>query len=404
MLKETLKLIAKSQKENVKKYEIGIPREKLTDIKLNTKHALVISGIRRCGKSTLLRQISKNLTNHHYLNFEDPRLIEFQISDFEKLNEIFTEEFGKIQYYFFDEIQNVEKWEYAIRHLLDQNKKVIITGSNASLLSKELGTKLTGRHIRHELFPFSYKEFIKFTNKKISSETFKEFLTTGGFPEYIEEKNVDILHELLNDVISRDIAVRYGIRNTKTLKELAIYLLTNVGKEFSYNKLKETFKMGSPNTAIDFISYFEDSYLLFTINKFDYSIRKQQVNPKKIYSIDNGLSTTNSVTFTDDKGRMLENAVFQHLRRKFKEIFYFGEKNECDFIIKDHNKITQALQVCYKLTEDNKEREIKGIQEAMEKFKLKNGKIITYNQEDSIHEKGKKIEVIPAWKWMTTNQ
>lgn len=401
MLKDTLKEIVKLQKAGMDRSDAGITRKKLADMDLDTNHAIVLSGIRRCGKSTLLKQISRKLEGFYYFNFEDPRALDFELADFERLNEAFSEELGKSDYYLFDEIQNVAKWELFVRFLLDQKKKVVITGSNASLLSRELGTRLTGRHLRYELFPFSYSEFLVFTGKEMSSESFKEFLIKGGFPEYLEEKRAEILHELLNDVVARDIAIKYGIRNTLVLKGLAIYLLTNVGKEFTYNKLKETFRMGSPNTAIDFVSYFEDSYLIFTVNKFDYSLRKQQVNPKKAYSIDNGLSNENSVKFSEDEGRMLENAVFQHLRRTFREVFYFQEKNECDFVVKEKNKITQAIQVCYKLTEENKAREMGGLFEAMEKFKLDEGLIITCDQEDALTKNGKRVRLLPAWKWMT---
>jgi hypothetical protein len=401
MLKQTLRLIAKSQKENIDNFKPGILREKLKSIDLDSTHALVISGIRRCGKSTLLRQISKRLNKYYYFNFDDPRAVDFELNDFEKLKKACNEEYGASDYYLFDEIQAISKWEIAVRLLLDQKKKVILTGSNASLLSKELGSKLTGRHLRYELYPFSYREFLKFKKKKNSTDSLTEYLTDGGFPEYLEKKNTEILHELLNDIVERDIAVRHGIRNTRTLKELAIYLLTNVGKEFSYNKLKVIFSMGSPNTAIDFVSYLEDSHLISTIRLFDYSLKKQQVNPKKVYSVDNGMSNANSVHFSEDNGRMLENSVFAHLRRKFSEIFYFRDKHECDFLIKEKDKITHALQVCYNITEENKSREIEGLLEAMKKFGLNKGLIVTFDQEDEINQDEKQIRLIPAWKWMS---
>ncbi len=402
ILKDTLQEIARRQNAETEHHDTGIERSKLSEIDLKTDHAVVVSGIRRCGKSTLLMQVSKKLKKFYCFNFEDPRAADFELSDFERLNEAFKAEFGKSDYYLFDEIQNVERWELFIRSLLDHKKKVVITGSNASLLSRELGTRLTGRHLRYELLPFSYEEFLKFRKKKASIESFKEYLKNGGFPEYLKEKKVEILHELLNDIVSRDIAVRYGLRNTKVLKELAIYLLTNVGKEFSYNKLKEAFNLGSTNTLIDFISYFEDSYLLFTINKFDHSIRKQQINPKKAYSIDNGMSNANSVTFSSDNGRMLENVVFQQLRRRFKEIFYYRNSVECDFVIKESTKVTLVLQVCYRLTEDNRKREIDGLIEALKEFKLDEGLIITFNQEDTLRAEGKRIRLVPAWKWMSS--
>lgn len=400
ILKETLRKIVKSQRENLSLYDEGIGRECIHNMDLNVPFALVLSGIRRCGKSTLLLQLTKITNGFYYFNFEDQRAINFEVGDFEKLNDILLEEYGDQDYYFFDEIQNVGKWELFARAMLDKKKHFIITGSNASLLSRELGTRLTGRHLRYELFPFSFKEFLELTNEKPDISSFQGYLTKGGFPEYLKSGRPDIPQELLNDIISRDIAMRYKIRNIKTVKEIAVYLLTNVGREFSYNMLKKTFNLGSVNSAISFVSYLEDSYLLFSVPKFDYSLKKQMVNPKKAYSIDNGLSNVNSVSFSEDKGRMLENVVFINLRRKYRGIFYFKEKNECDFVIKNGTKIIHAVQVCFDLNEDNKDREISGLTEAMDKFGLKEGLILTYEQDDEIKIKGKRIKVMPVWKWM----
>ena len=161
------------------------------------------------------------------------------------------------------------------------------------------------------------------------------------------------------------------------------------------------FNLGSTNSAISFVSYFEDSYLLFTVSKFDFSLKKQLVNQKKVYSIDNGLTNANSSSFSQDKGKMLENIVFVNLRKKYKDIFYFQEKGECDFVIKEGTKITKAVQVCYHLNEDNKDREIKGLLVALEKFNLYEGLILTYQQEDEFIIDNKKIKVMPVWKWLS---
>ncbi len=399
ILKASLKEIVKSQKEELLINEGFIERDELKNISFEIQFAIIISGIRRCGKSTLLKQLIKKTNKFHYFNFEDPRAINFEIEDFKKLEEIFNEE-NDSKYYFFDEIQNVNKWEILVRSLLDKKNYIVITGSNASLLSKELGTKLTGRHLRHELFPFSYNEFLKLTKEKRGIESFEKYFTNGGFPEYLINKKSQILQELLNDIISRDIVTRHKLRNIKTVKEMALYLLTNSGKEFSYNSLRKMFGLGSTNSVISFVSYFEDSYLLFTIPKFDYSLKKQLVNQKKVYSIDNGFSYANSLSFSEDKGKMLENLVFINLRKSNREIFYFQEKGECDFIVKEKNRITKAIQVCYNLNEDNKKREISGIAEALVKFNLDEGAILTFNQEDVLKVDGKIIRLIPVWKWV----
>jgi uncharacterized protein len=359
-----------------------------------------LSGIRRCGKSTLLKQLMRGTKNFYYFNFEDPRAMDFEASDFQKLDEVFNEECGKSNFYFFDEIQNVKKWELFVRQILDRQKHAIITGSNASLLSKELGTRLTGRHLRYELFPFSYNEFLKLKKANAGTASFEDYFQHGGFPEYIKLGKDQILQELFNDIITRDVVVRHNIRSAAAAKNMALYLLTNVGTAFSYTKLKKMFDIGSVNSVISFVSHFEDSYLLFTVPKFDYSLKKQLINPKKVYSIDNGLSNVNSASFSADKGKMLENMVYIGLRAARREIFYFQEKGECDFVIKERNKIIEAIQVCYELTDDNKDREVNGLLAALAKFNLKDGLILTYRQEDDFSVEGKKIKVMAVWKWL----
>jgi len=398
--KDILQEIIESQREWIIKFYKGIKREKIEDIKLSKSFAIVISGIRRCGKSTLLSQLLKSQKSFYYLNLEDPRLDNFELSDFNKADQIFKENYGENSPYFFDEIQNIDGWERFIRFLVDSKKEVILTGSNASLLSKELGTKLTGRHLRIELFPFSYKEFIKFFNYMASIESFNKYLYEGGFPEFLKLKNPAIHHELLKDVVSRDIAVKFGIKNISILKKLVSYLISHTGKEFSYNSLKKMFEIKSVQTVIDYTSYFEDAYLIFTINRFSYSYKKQQVNPKKVYSIDNGFSYSNSISFSKDKGKMLENSVFLHLRKDYPELYYYSEKKECDFIIKEKERITKAIQVCYELNDDNEKREIDGLIEAMNELKLEKGLILTFNQEDKFKIENKTIIVKPVWKWL----
>lgn len=397
--KETLKEIIISQRKSLEKIDFGTFREKEKEIKIEDSFALIITGVRRCGKSTFLNQLLTKQKSY-YLNLEDPRLEGFELSDFNKVEIIMKELYGEKGVYFFDEIQNVEKWEKFIRYLIDKKEKVVITGSNASLLSKELGTKLTGRHLQIEMFPFSFREFLDMKKESPSFKSFEGYFNKGGFPEYLKKENPLILHELLSDVVMKDIAVRFGIKNVGTLNKLAIYLISNVGKEFSYNSIKNMFSIKSVQSVINYVSYFENAYLVFTVPRFSYSYKKQQVNPKKVYSIDNGFSYHNSASFSKDKGKMLENAVFLKLRRKFKDIFYYQEKNECDFVIKQKEKVTEAIQVCFDFNEETKDREINGLFAAVKEFNLKEGLILTYNQEDEFLVEGRKIIVKPVWKWL----
>jgi len=397
--KEILMEIIESQRNWIIKLDKGIPREKIHDVKLFDSFAFVITGVRRCGKSTMLSQMLSKQKNFYYLNLEDPKMEDFELGDFNRIDEIFNEFYGQEGVYFFDEIQNIPKWESFIRFLTDRKKTVVLTGSNASLLSKELGTKLTGRNIQLELYPFSYKEFLILQKLKPGNSSFEEYLNNGGFPEFIKRKDKTILQELLKDVVMRDIVNRYSIKNTSILRKLAIYLVSHVGKEFSYNSLKKMFEIKSVQSVIDYVSYLEDSYLIFTVPKFSYSYRKQQINPKKIYSIDNGLSDINSITFGKDKGKMLENSVFLELKRRYQDVFYYRDEGECDFIVKE-KKTLSAIQVCYKLDENNEKREMKGLLKALKELKLRNGLILTNDQEDELLIDNMKIIIKPAWKWM----
>ena len=400
LFKETIEKALLTQKEAFGRLEKAVPRELMKQILVQNKFAIIISGIRRSGKSTLMKIMAKKVKRFYYANFEDSRLAGFELKDFERLEEVLNKVYGKSDFYFFDEIQLVDKWEFYIRKLLDQDKYVIITGSNASLLSRELGTKLTGRNLRYELFPFSYPEFLSFSDKQAGINSFEEYLVKGGFPEYLLLKEPKILQDLLTDSLFRDIAIRHKIRNVKQLHELAVFLITNVTKDFSYNNLRTMFNLGSTNSVSKFISFFEESYLLFSLPKFDYSLRKQIVNPKKIYAIDNGLVVQNSKSFSNDYGKLLENMVFISLKSKQKDLLYFKEKNECDFLVRNGSSITEAYQVCYLLDDFNQEREIKGLIEALEKFNLKEGKILTLNQSDKLKIKGKKVIIQPVWKWL----
>lgn len=398
LTKEELKNIVLKNQEDLKR-ELGIKRD--FQVKQIDKFATIISGVRRSGKSTLIRQFLNNKKPVYYLYFEDVALANFKVEEFERLDASFKENLGKNGIYFFDEIQNIEGWEIYIRQLVDKGEKVFITGSNASMLSRELGTRLTGRNLRYELYPFSYKEFLTLKKQKASEKTFSKYLLNGGFPEYLKSQDKDILRNLFQDVLYRDILVRNDIRNESALKSLLSYLSSNIGKELSFNKLKSLINVGSVNTVSQFIEAFESAYLFFTLKKYDHSIKKQLINPKKIYCVDNALIQFNSFTTSPNLGRLLENLVFIELKRREYEIFYFREKNECDFVARKDNKTKELIQVCYEFNSENKEREMNGLLEAMNKFELKEGLILTNNQEDEFILENKKIILKPVHKWLS---
>jgi uncharacterized protein len=378
--------------------ENTIPRAFLSGYKPASTHVEVISGIRRCGKSTLMALIRDQFyPGAAYFNFEDSRVYGFEVDDFRKLDDIIPRDTPA---YFFDEIQNVDKWELFVRQLHDRGSKVFITGSNASLLSHELGTRLTGRHLRHDLYPFSYQEFLSYHQITSSEDAFDRYLDEGGFPEYQAQKDPMILQNLFKDIVLRDIAVRHGIRNIQTLMEMALFLITNSGKETTYNSIRKQFNMGAANTAADFIHWLEDSWLIFQVQRFNWSPKSRSANPRKIYGIDTGLIQANTLSFSADRGRRLENVVYLHLRQSGKDIFYFREDKECDFVVFDQRKCVMAIQVCEKITPDNQKRETEGLMEAMQTFGLVEGIIITRNQSDTITTGHKIIQMIPAYRFI----
>jgi uncharacterized protein len=295
--KLTIEQIINSQKERLAKMGNNMPRA-VTGFSNLSSHAFIITGIRRCGKSTLLQQInSASKSASIYLNFEDPRLAGFDLSDFNRLHEI--AEKNEVETYFFDEIQLIHQWENFVRFRLDEGYRIFITGSNATMLSKELGTKLTGRHISKELFPFSYQEYLTYTNQLTSPESSALYMHSGGFPEYLKTGQAEVLMQNFNDIIVRDIAIRNNIRNTALLQQLAVWLATNVGKLFTGNSLRKIFQIASSSSIMEYLNYFSDAYLFFYIPRFSYSGKVQMVNPKKIYCVDNGLVKTNSVSMTE---------------------------------------------------------------------------------------------------------
>ncbi|MFW6352460.1 MAG: ATP-binding protein, partial [Bacteroidota bacterium] len=364
--KIVIEQVINSQLERLQSMDMGLER-KVSGYEHLSTHAFIVTGIRRCGKSTLLQQINRSVNGLSiYLNFEDPRLAGFDLGDFNRIHEIAQQ--NKINIYFLDEVQLVDKWESFVRFRLDEQDRVFISGSNSFMLSRELGSKPTGRHISRELFPFSYAEFLTYNQIEANANSSMEYMLGGGFPEFVKTKQQEILMQCFNDIITRDIVLRYNIKNSLLLKQLGVWLVSNVGKPVSGNSLKKMFGIASSSSIMEYLSFFADAYMFFYVPKFSYSQKVQTVNPKKVYCNDNGFITTNSVSFSEDMGRLLENMVFMHLRRYTNEIFYFNEGKECDFIVFSRGKIKDIIQVCYQVDQSNMEREIAGAMQAMEFF------------------------------------
>ena len=392
---EEIALVIDAQRETFLKRDSGFTRDALSEIPVADSFATIITGIRRCGKSTLLLQLlRRDYQDAIYLNFDDIRLSGFETGDLVRLHREIEKRGIKVL--FFDEIQTVKGWETYINQLLREGYKVFITGSNASMLSVELGTHLTGRHLTMELFPFSYSEFIRFKILNSGENSVMDYLKSGGIPEYLKTGASIILNALVDDILMRDIAVRNNIRDVISLRQLTAYLITNIGTLVSANKLVGMFDIKSPATFLEYFSFLKDAYLFEFIPIFSHSLKVQARNPKKIYVMDLGIYTENAISISDHMGRRLENLVFSHLRRKYKHIFYYKDRGECDFITMEKGTVKEAIQVCLTIDDENFEREYNGLLVAMQNLGIKEGSIVTLNQSDTFEKYGMTIRMIPA--------
>jgi len=414
--KEQIKQIVVDQREAILNKEAGIERTILASIgkKIKLPHVIVISGLRRVGKSTLLRQIMQTYygdKDFYYINFEDERLFNFNARNFNLLYEALVELYGERKTFFIDEIQNVSNFESFVRRFYDIGFKFFVTGSNAKLLSREIGSRLTGRHVELVVNPFSFYEYLKFQNIQFEKQMlyktearaklknlFEKYLTNGGMPEFLKYKDPEILSRIYEDIIIKDIAVRYKIENLYEMRELYQYIITNFANKISFHALKKIVGLGSITTVKKYVLFLAETFFISIVHKFDFSLKKQLVNVKKFYVADNGFIPRISTKITRDKGWLLENYVFNVLKRTG-NVFYYSGQNECDFIVQENKKITQAIQVTSELADSNRQREINGLLDAMKYFKLDSGLILAYDQEEELTIERHKITVKPVWKW-----
>jgi predicted AAA+ superfamily ATPase len=401
MILAEIEEIARTERVRLDSQDLGLERDILPDLPAIPGFALDISGIRRCGKSTLLHQyVERRGEPYFYFNFDDIRLANFSIDDYRYLDKCIDASRGKLL--FFDEVQQAPLWERYVRQKLDENYNVCVTGSNASLLSAEFGTHLTGRHLSKQLYPFTYNEYCRFTKQEFSKKSLESYLISGGFPEYLKTQADIVLAQIQNDIIYRDIITRYGIRDTASFLQLYTYLVSNQAQLVSTARLKIITQIKSSKTMLDYISYFENAYLLKRLPMFSWSLRSSLASPKKVYILDSGIIRTASASFSENRGALLENLVFNLLNQKTSDLYYYKDKNtgsECDFIVNPNKKPVQCIQVCYDYNTDNYHREVKGLLAAMDFFDVNRGTILTLDGEDMGIENGKEIAVTPVWKW-----
>lgn len=429
--KTTLKELIEQQHALVKQDKLF---DRKVELPLNSDKVVVLSGVRRCGKTAVLKltrnRLIKNKIPIHktlFFSFDDERLL-LKTEELDLILQAYRELYPQQKleecYFFFDEIQNIEHWEKFVRRMYDtESKNIFISGSNSKLLGSEIATSLRGRTLLYELYPLDFQEFLQF--KKVNPDyksaeqrasvlsEFHLFLKQGGFPETVfrtKEQQIQILADYYQILLFRDIVERYEVTRIHALKYFIQKLLSNLTKPFSlnkiYNELKsQGAKVGKDN-LYETLEYIEAVYLGLRLYKFDYSIVNREMSDKKIYAIDNGLLNAITFQFSQNKGKLLENLVFIWLRQRVgNNLYYYKQKSECDFIVFDRDKPILAIQVCYDLSEnDTQKREMKGLLEAMEYFNLDEGMIITAEQEEVIELGNKKIAVRPAYKLMLSRE
>jgi len=397
---DQIAFVLDSQRELLFTKEPTVEREMLGLIPVLDSFATIIMGVRRCGKSTLLHQLIKQrYPEALFINFEDIRLAGFVDDDFFRFHAEIIHR--GIRIICFNELQLVRNWEMFVHQLLREGYQVFITGSNTSLLSRELVTHLTGRYLSMELFPFSYSEFVKFKGIEINSNSVNAYMQSGGMPEFVKSGEGMVLNRLIDDILIRDISVRQAVRDIGVLRQLTVYLLSNVGNLISATKLSGMYGIKSTTTFLEYFSYLRDAYLVEFVPQFSYSLKSQARNPKKVYTLDLGFVSEVATHFTDNFGQRFENLIYLHLRRKFRDLYYFKEKGECDFVAIVNGKADELIQVCYKIDDMNFQREYAGLIEAMKFFQKQAGAIVTLNQKDLFEKDGLIVKLIPAHEYLT---
>jgi len=388
---------------------------------------ITVTGVRRGGKTSLLfdtihRLLKKGINKENILffSFDDER-IDFRLEDFDLIIQAWTELYPDTPtsevFVFFDEIQITDGWEKFVSRIYNTfSKHIFLSGSNSRMLGTDISTILRGRSLQYEVFPLNFKEHLQF--KKIPDEIypatkrakiindFDVFLEEGGFPEVALNPALDyrkLIQNYYYVMLYKDIIERYGIANVAVLKYFVRRIVTNLTKPFSitkiYNELRSAGLKADKNLLFALAENFESIYLAFRLYRFDYSVFKQELTDKKQYFIDNGLINTLSGQLKEDKGKLLENAVFLWLREKFgKSLYFFSKTKECDFVVFDRDKPLAAIQVCYDLTDaETRKREIAGLLEAGKYLNCNNLIIVTAKEEEEIKTNGSKIKVVTAW-------
>ena len=375
---------------------------------------LALVGVRRCGKSSMTVQLAADRLNQtFFFNFEDPLFFPgATVEVIDQLLSLYEEETGKApELVILDEIQNVQGWERWVRKAVDLGHfEIIVTGSSSQFLSSEIATAISGRVIEQIIWPLSFAEYLLFlgitpSSKGIWLRSLENYLRWGGFPKIVltpdENDRIILLKQYLSDIVLRDVVARHSIKNQQTLHQVVSFYLTGLGCLHSYNSLRKAFEI-SIELASTLTSYLTQAFLVFEMSRYHPNLKVQARDPKKIYVIDTGLRTVSLQSNREDWGRLAENAVYLELRRQGKQLFYYKQKQEVDFIITELGRPVDAIQVCYSDFEDaqTQDREINALLECLEELNLSSGKILTLSLEDVLIKNGKTIHLIPLYRWL----
>jgi len=400
---------------------------------ISTNQIIAITGARRSGKSYIMKQLVKKLIQEGFerksilfVNFEDPRFTQLDSDLLQKIYETYIEYLNPQTppFIFLDEIHEVNKWEKWVRMIHELKKAtVIVSGSNAKLLSQELATLLTGRHLDITIFPLSFKEYLYFNNIEINNELdiinnkieinrmLKEYFEFGSFPEVaLNKEKEQILIAYFDDIVSKDLIWRYKIRKSDKLKILIMFYLSNISSQITFNSLKKQLEI-STNTIEKFSSYLETVYLTFFLKRFSFKFKEQEKSPRKVYAIDTGLANTVGFRFSQNTGKIAENLVFLELARRKTinpaiELYYWknDRHQEVDFVIKEGLNLKELIQVCWNLDKQKtKKRETISLIKGLEELKLEKGLIITEEYEGKEFINNKNIKFLPLYKWLLLN-
>jgi len=415
---------------NTGSIEAGIRRDILPAClgQLDSREVIVLKGVRRCGKSTLMAQVIRELlarnvqpTSILRVNLEEPLFSsEYTVELLEQIYRTYRERVqpeGKC-WLFMDEVQNVPGWESWVRGRSEtEDIKIFVTGSSSQMLSREIGTKLTGRHVSFEVYPLSFQEFLRFNSLEVGTEldytarkatvrkSFNDYLKYGGFPEVVLKESTDdkelLLKNYFEDLLYRDIVTRYEIRDVANLRNLAVYLLTNVAKHTSITKLKNNFSISQDKTE-NYVSAIMESYLLFQLQMFSYSLKSTMRAGFKPYAIDTGLRNRIAFAFSEDMGWLVENVVFCHLKRHHEEVYYHSNGSDTDFVVKEGMKITKRIQVWYEDVSVTSipDRELACFQKPMDGHEAAESILVTNDYEDVINTGAAMVQCIPAAKFL----